>query len=82
MTERGITQEQTEKVMRVGRVIDFYPDAKPCPCFLLLSFVGLRPLHVVIGRQADTADCWIITVYEPDLETGEIDFATRRKPLL
>jgi hypothetical protein len=51
----------------------------PYPSALLLGTVDGRVLHVVVGHDAGTERCYVVTVYEPDPEKWERDFR-RRKP--
>jgi len=46
---------------------------------LLLGTVDGRVLHVVVGHDAGTERCYVVTVYQPDPERWERDFR-RRKP--
>lgn len=78
MQERGLLRDEVLRSLQTGRVINEYPDALPYPCYLVLSFVGLVPLHTVVAHDATHGDCLIITAYRPTLVDWLADFATRR----
>ena len=79
MFARAITPAEVRAVVDHGETIAEYPDDKPYPSALLLGTVDGRVLHVVVGHDAGTKQCYVITVYEPDPEKWEGDFR-RRKP--
>jgi hypothetical protein len=47
---------------------------------LLLGFTHGAPLHVLVARDDDRGNCYVVTVYRPDPELWGSDFKTRRKP--
>ena len=47
MFERNITVEAVHRVLKTGSVIEKYPEDKPYPSFLILGFIGNRPIHIV-----------------------------------
>ena len=61
-----------------GEVIADYPDDKPYPSTLLLGFAEGRPVYVVVARNEETEDCYVVTVYVPDPTLWEDDFRSRR----
>jgi len=78
MFRRGLTHVQVLKTLRTGEVIADYPEDKPYPSQLILSFDGSQPIHVVASKKQDQ---WIIiTTYYPDSRLWEADYKTRRKP--
>jgi Domain of unknown function (DUF4258) len=79
MFARAITPAEVRAVVDHGETIAEYPDDKPYPSALLLGTVEGRVLHVVVGHDAGTERCYVVTVYEPDPEKWERDFR-RRKP--
>lgn len=79
MAKRGIVEEEAEKVLHEGMVIEEYVNDKPFPSRLILSFIDERPIHLVLAYDEETATCFVITAYEPNLEKFEIDFKTRKK---
>jgi hypothetical protein len=77
MAERGIREEEVERVISEGKEIEGYPGDKPYPSRLLLGWISGRAIHVV---TADTGhEIIVITVYEPDPKLWEPGFE-RRKP--
>ena len=75
MAQRNISAAELRHVLATGRVIEDYPNDTPCPSYLMLGWIGTRPLHVVAADQATI----VITVYEPDPRQWTPDYA-RRKP--
>lgn len=78
MFERQISRSMVHTVLETGRAIAEYPDDKPFPSSLLLGFIDDRPLHVVTAYDEEVDTCYVISVYEPDTELWESDFATRK----
>jgi len=77
MFERRITTGDVAHVLEMGEVIEQYPDDRPYPSRLILSFVCGRPLHVVAAENAGTGETIIITVYEPDPTRWDASFRRR-----
>lgn len=46
MAERGIREEDVDRVIAEGKEMESYPDDKPYPSRLLLGWVERRPIHV------------------------------------
>jgi len=78
MFERGIQTNTVRSVIESGEVIGNYPDDKPFPSFLLLGWIGGRPVHVVMAIDYSSKQCYVITVYVPDLDIWHPDFRTKR----
>ena len=78
MFERSIGRDEVAAAVASGEIITDYPDDTPFPSVLLLSVVGGRPLHVVVGEDAGSGTCYIVTAYPPDPELWNPDFKTRR----
>ncbi|MBP7737518.1 MAG: DUF4258 domain-containing protein [Spirochaetes bacterium] len=78
MFERGVQTSDVENAVRSWNVITSYNDDEPYPSYLLLGFIGPKPLHVVAGIDEKNDICYIITVYPPDPELWTDGF-TRRK---
>ncbi len=74
MFEREISPEDVLNSIRGGEVIKEYPDDKPYPSYLILSFVKNKPVHVVVAKNDMRNICFVITVYEPDPNTWSKDF--------
>ncbi|WP_425639458.1 DUF4258 domain-containing protein [Algoriphagus yeomjeoni] len=66
MFNRDITTEDIEEVIRLGEIINDYPNDRPFPSCLILGFATKRPLHLVIAINELESKCVIITAYEPD----------------
>ena len=62
--ERGISVHELVGVLVNGEIIEEYRNDKPCPSFLIVGFVGSRPIHVLVALCKE--DIRIITAYEPD----------------
>lgn len=78
MFQRDISEEEIEKVVRAGEIIESYPDDQPYPSFLALGYAEKRALHVVYAKD-DNNTVIVITVYAPTLEKWFEDFKRRRK---
>lgn len=78
MFERGIQTNAVRAVIESGEVIGDYPDDKPFPSCLVLGWIEGMPIHVVIAIDFSSQECYIITVYVPDLEIWHPDFRTKR----
>lgn len=74
MLERGISPEDVLETVRKGEIIKEYPDKKPYPSFLILSFINERPIHVVIAKNSSDELCFVVTLYEPDKSLWSNDF--------
>jgi hypothetical protein len=79
MVSRSIMDYEVKTVIKEGEIIRQYPDDKPNPSMLLHKVINGRPIHVVVGRSADTNVCVVITVYIADEEMWEMDFKTKKK---
>ena len=79
MAMRGISEEEVENAIHNGKVIENYSDDKPYPSKLFFSLVNDRPIHIVLAADDTAKTCFVITVYEPNLEKFEPDFITRKK---
>jgi hypothetical protein len=78
MFERKITEENIFEVIKSGDLIAEYPNDVPYPSYLLLGFPGNTPLHVLIAKDQENGDCYVVTTYVPHLEIWNDDFKTRR----
>ena len=76
MFERNISTDDLLSAIRVGEIIESYPDDEPCPSLLMLGFICDHAYHVVLGFCDDHLR--VITAYMPDDEHW-IDTRTRRK---
>jgi uncharacterized protein DUF4258 len=79
MAERGIREEDVERVLLVGEVIEDYPSDIPYPSILLLGWCGMRPIHLVVATDAVGRRKIVITVYVPDSNKWDADFKGRKR---
>lgn len=78
MFERGLSQQAILDTLAGGEVIADYPDDRPYPSWLMLGFVDAEPLHVVVAREPESRNCFVVTAYRPDADIWAEDFRTRR----
>ena len=78
--ERDISEDDIEKSVSDGKIIEKYLDDKPYPSFLVLGYENedfKTPLHVVFAKDGD--DIIIITAYRPDKQKWTNDYQIRMK---
>ena len=76
--EREISDNDVEKCVINGIVIEKYIDDKPYPSFLVLGYENndlKKPLHVVYAK--DDENIIIITAYRPDKDKWVDDYKKR-----
>ncbi len=78
MFEGGITRAQVRSVIE-GEIIAAYPDDEPYPSYLMLGFIDGTPLHALVGVDASSQRCHVITVYVPDPARWSEDFRRRAR---
>ena len=78
MFERKITEQDIHEVIESGDLIAEYPNDTPYPSYLLLGFPGNIPLHVLIAKDDESDDCYVVTTYVPRRDIWNSDFKTRR----
>jgi hypothetical protein len=78
MFERGMDRDAILRTIENGEVIADYPEDKPYPSCLLLGFTGGEPVHVVVAREPEQLECYVVTAYRPDSSMWTDDFKTRR----
>lgn len=78
MFQRGIDADDVRHVLTTGEVIERYPSDTPYPSYLVLSWRGSRPIHVVAADNVPSNETIVITVYEPESEQWESDFRRRK----
>lgn len=78
MFQRAVTPGAVAKIIANGEIIAMYPDDLPHPSALLLGFDADRPVHIVVARNRDSDECTVVTVYQPDSQTWNDDFKSRR----
>jgi hypothetical protein len=67
------------EVINSGKIIASYPDDEPYPSFLMLGFENDTAIHLVIARDENSGDCYVITVYLPKLDIWQAGFEKRRE---
>jgi hypothetical protein len=77
MFKRSISLEEVRFILTNGEVIKEYPNDKPYPSFLILGLINMRPLHLLVAKDAETDNCIMVTVYEPDKNVWTNDFKTK-----
>ena len=75
---RSINPDDVEVTITTGEIINEYPDDKPFRSFLVLGFIGNKPMHVVISQDIE-GNCIIITTYIPDIKIWNADYKTKKK---
>lgn len=80
MFQRQIAEAEIRQVLMTGEQIESYPDDRPYPSYLMLGFVGNRPVHVVAADAKDEAATIIISAYEPDPARWDATFRKRVNP--
>jgi hypothetical protein len=80
MFEREIAEADITEVICSGDVIAEYPHDTPYPSYLLLGFRGNAPLHVLIGKDDNSGNCYVVTTYAPSRDSWSDDYKTRRMP--
>nr|VFJ77483.1 MAG: protein of unknown function (DUF4258) [Candidatus Kentron sp. FW] len=79
MFERNIDENDVERTLKQGEVIERYDEDFPLPSVLISGrTTGGRPLHVVVGINTPERKFIIITVYEPDPPRWTKDFSRRK----
>jgi len=80
LAQRQLSTDQIKNVILSGEVIEDYPATTPYPSALLYGVVAGRPVHVVVGLDAQGAGTvYVITTYEPDERHFEADLKTRKR---
>jgi len=79
MFQRHVGEPDVRHVLSAGTVIERYLEDRPYPSYLMLGWVGSRPLHVVVADNSEARETIIITVYEPDPLQWDADFARRKR---
>ena len=78
LRRRRIRARDIEEAVRLGDIIEDYPDDPRGPSCLILGMAGKRPLHILCGCL-EAEEILIITAYEPDPKEWENDWQTRKK---
>ena len=78
MIERGIAIAVVRDVLENGEVIEEYKADSP-PRYLMLGWIGSRPIHVVGEDDPLTDETTVVTAYEPDTQYWKTGFRERRR---
>ena len=70
--------EEVSEIIAEGEVIEAYPADRPYSSHLILGHIGKNSVHVVVARDQQTGNCYVITAYPPDPALWSEDFRTRR----
>lgn len=74
---RRINQREVQAVIAYGEVIEENSQDTPFPSYLLLDFIGCRPIHVVFSYDESTDTGYVVTAYIPDHNLWKDNFKTR-----
>lgn len=77
LRQRRIKAEDIEQAIKMGTIIEEYPDDPRGASCLIMGLIVGRALHVVCGRL-DAEEILIITAYEPSPAEWEDDWKTRK----
>jgi hypothetical protein len=77
MAQRGFEPDDIRGSMVNGTVIEEYPEDVPYPSFLVMVWLGQRPVHIVAANNNADEETIIITVYEPDPQKWNSGFTRR-----
>ena len=78
LLQRNITQDDVEKALFNGEIIEEYENDYPYPSYLVYGInLSNRVLHIVCSPTEE--ELWIITAYYPDNIEWETDMKTRKE---
>ena len=80
MFQRSIPLEVVRHIIENGDCIATYPHDMPYLSQPMLGFEKGEPIHIAVARDEESGDCFVITVYRPELAIWNDDFRTRREP--
>jgi hypothetical protein len=78
LLSRNISPDDVEATIKTGEIINEYPDDDPFKSWLVLGFIGKRPIHVVLSQDIE-GNCIIITTYVPDNKIWNVGFKTKKR---
>lgn len=79
MFKRNISVDNVNFIIENGEVIITYFYDKPYPSYLILGYIGKRPIHLVVGKNDKLERCIIITAYEPDENIWQAGFKLKKE---
>ena len=81
MFKRFIEEREVRELLTIGEIIEEYQFDFPFPSVLVSGVSGnKRPLHAVVGINADARVLYLITLYEPDPQKWSGNFNRRILP--
>ncbi len=75
--ERGIGVDDVRNVLEAGEIIERYTADEP-PRYLVLGWIGKRPIHVVAEDDPVSDETTVVTAYEPDRKIWKAGFKERK----
>ena len=78
MFKRDIRISDIKEALDSGEIMQKYPDDKPYPSKIVLSYKDKLPLHVVYAFNEADNEIIVITAYHTDPSIWEDDFKTRK----
>ena len=78
MFERKLSRDGVKSIVLEGEIIQSYPNDKPFPSYLILGYHNRNALHVVVGKNEESSECIVVTVYRPNTEKWSDDFKRRQ----
>lgn len=78
MYERKISKDEVRDVIKIGKIIEEYPDDTPFPSKLIIGWINTRPIHVVLADIIEDKKTIIITVYEPNIKKWNENFERKK----
>ena len=79
LRERGVKRADLIECIKIGEIIEQYPDDSPFPsCLILGTCKTNKPLHVVVGLDPGVL-CCMVTAYRPDVDKWDADFKIRKE---
>ena len=79
MLRRSISVDEVVEVANNGEIIAEYLNDKPHPSFLILQYINGRPIHIVIAKESETANCIVVTCYHPNPGLWDVTFTKKIK---
>ncbi len=79
MFERKINEDNVNRILIEGKIIEEYKNDQPYPSKLILGFIDKRPIHILAAENFAENQTIIITVYEPDKMKWDEKFERRIK---
>lgn len=77
MFNRRIAEKDVLLLLEEGNIIEEYQGDFPFPSVLINGSAKDRPLHAVVGIDADSRRLYLITIYEPDSKKWSQNYSKR-----